>query len=222
VPENPIRTGRVEPIVLDIAQAILDAGADVNAVCGVAMNSTALILTATGLVVRRDKLQDQLLRLFVMNGAKFEGAAHAALGHGETDAARTLVDLGHPIDLVTAAGLGIGTRLVELLPGASDDDMAMAVAAAVINGRKETLAALLDAGAPCDRFNPNGFHPHSTPLHQAALAGNMEVVELLLSAGASTDVRDRTYQATPEQWAEHGHHPKVTAKIASFSTGRSI
>ena len=44
---------------------------------------------------------------------------------------------------------------------------------------------LLNAGEDPSRYNPVGCHAHSTPLHQAALAGHIGVVRLLVQRGAS-------------------------------------
>ena len=63
---------------------------------------------------------------------------------------------------------------------------------------------LLDAGEDPDRYNPEGHHAHSTPLHQAVWAGHLEVVRLLVARGARLDVKDTIYGGTPLQWAVHG------------------
>jgi ankyrin repeat protein len=60
---------------------------------------------------------------------------------------------------------------------------------------------LLDAGENPDRYNPDGNHSHSTPLHQAALAGHDEVVRVLVARGARLDIKDTIYQSTPLGWA---------------------
>jgi ankyrin repeat protein len=40
-------------------------------------------------------------------------------------------------------------------------------------------------------------------LHHAAEAGHVEVIEVLLGAGADPTVADELYGATPAGWAEH-------------------
>lgn len=48
---------------------------------------------------------------------------------------------------------------------------------------QEIVRLLLDSGE-----NPNP-HSHSTPLHQAALAGHLDVVRLLVERGAKDDIK---------------------------------
>jgi ankyrin repeat protein len=60
---------------------------------------------------------------------------------------------------------------------------------------------LLDAGEDPNRYNPKANHGHSTPLHQAALAGHEEVVRLLVARGARLDIKDTIYESTPLGWA---------------------
>jgi hypothetical protein len=48
----------------------------------------------------------------------------------------------------------------------------------------------LDAGEDPNCYNPKGNHAHSTPLHQAALAGHAGVVRLLVERGARLDIKD--------------------------------
>jgi peptide-methionine (S)-S-oxide reductase len=76
---------------------------------------------------------------------------------------------------------------------------------------------LLDAGEDPGRYNPAGLHSHSTPLHQAAFAGHLDVVALLVERGADRDVRDLLYQGTPEDWAGHGGHEEVAHYLRSLS-----
>jgi hypothetical protein len=59
-------------------------------------------------------------------------------------------------------------------------------------------------GEDPNRFNPEGTHAHSTPLHQAVLAGHEAVVRLLVERGAQLDIRDTVWQGTPLGWSLHG------------------
>src|SRR5712671_6327594 len=79
-----------------------------------------------------------------------------------------------------------------------------ALAWAAQYGHADVVRLLLDAGEDPSRYNPDGHHSHSTPLHQAVWSGHSEVVRLLVERGARLDVRDTVYQGTPLGWAIHG------------------
>jgi ankyrin repeat protein len=95
---------------------------------------------------------------------------------------------------------GVQIDLLDLLCkyGAEPDSaMAAALALAAQHGHTELVGPLLDAGADPNRYNPEGTHAHSTPLHQAVIGGHAAVVRLLLKRGASLDVKDLIYLGTP-------------------------
>ena len=67
----------------------------------------------------------------------------------------------------------------------------------------EVVQLLLDAGEDPNRYNPIRCHSHSTPLHQAALAGHDKVVRLLVERGSRMDLKEVVWHATPADWAKH-------------------
>ncbi len=107
-----------------------------------------------------------------------------------------------------------------LLPGANGDDRHRALAIACQLGKLETVRLLLDAGEDPNRYNPEGFHSHATPLHHAALAGHLEVVRQLVDRGARLDLRDHLWRSTPFGWAEHGGQVE-TARYLSEKGSKS-
>ena len=76
-------------------------------------------------------------------------------------------------------------------------------------GHTQIVQILLDAGEDTNRYNPPGFHAHSTPLHQSALAGHEATVRLLVERGARLDFKDTMWQGTPEEWASHGGKTQI-------------
>ena len=96
-----------------------------------------------------------------------------------------------------------------LLPGAGREDRHLALALASQLGHVEIVRLLLDAGEDPNRYNPDGNHSHSTPLHQAVIAGHDAVVRLLVERGAKLDIKDTIYQATALGWAIYGGKSEI-------------
>jgi ankyrin repeat protein len=67
----------------------------------------------------------------------------------------------------------------------------------------EIVRLLLDAGEDPSRYNPDGNHSFSTPLHQAVLGGHEAAVSLLVERGARLDIKDTVHQSTPLGWAKY-------------------
>jgi ankyrin repeat protein len=76
-------------------------------------------------------------------------------------------------------------------------DLVAALVDAVSNGELETAAALLDRDPQLHRQ----LHGGASPLHYAAVHGQREAVDLLIDRGASLDLVDHEYGATPIGWA---------------------
>jgi peptide-methionine (S)-S-oxide reductase len=87
-----------------------------------------------------------------------------------------------------------------------------------MHGHPRILQLLLDVGADPNRYNPEGVHAHSTPLHQAAWSDRLDVVRLLVERGARLDLRDRTYDGTPLDWAEHGQRVAIAEYLRERGT----
>ena len=208
--ENPVRHGVLPANIVAVATAILDAGADTSS-----LNET-LVLVCSGRVPRECGVQQPFIDLLCDRGADPAIALPAALTQGEFAAANALLAHGAALDLPTAAALGRTADLIQLLPHTSPEDRQRALALASQFGQLESVRALLDAGEDPDHYNPVGAHSHSTPLHQAALAGHTAVVDLLLSRGASADRKDILWQGTAADWAEHAGHTTLAAHLRSL------
>jgi ankyrin repeat protein len=137
-----------------------------------------------------------------------------ALVFGSVDAAEALVRRGARIDsLAKAAGLGLLDAARALLPGAGDLDRHRALAVAAMLGRLEIVTLLLDAGEDLNRFNPEGYHAHATPLHQSIAQGHFDVARLLIERGARLDIKDNIFRSTPLGWAEYCQQPRIAALL---------
>jgi ankyrin repeat protein len=157
-------------------------------------------------------LQARLAETLVDYGATLDGPGSAwqsaimtALAFGYLNTAEALARRGAPLkDLAAAAGLGRLEDAARLLPAANGQSRHIALALAAQHGHVDVLRLLLDAGEDPSRYNPDGYHSHSTPLHQAALSDHADVVRLLVERGARLDIRDTVYRGTPLDWAIHG------------------
>lgn len=211
IAENPIRHGRLDPGVIDIATVILDAGARSDQA---ALDST-LCLVCSGSVPRECGVQIPLIRLLVRYGANAAGAMHAALGHGEFEATQELLRCGARLDLAAAAALGQADVASEQLRTSTAETRHIALALACQHGRIGVVRLMLDAAEDPNRYNPVGFHAHSTPLHQAALAGHFDVVRLLVERGARRDLKDIHHNGTAADWAQHAGREEIAKYLRS-------
>ncbi|MEI9904897.1 MAG: ankyrin repeat domain-containing protein [Asticcacaulis sp.] len=198
------------PNAVAIARLLCDAGADANATMfAYGAECAPLGLLVSSVHPHRRGLQGALAEVLLDHGAEMKGernasAAVTALAFGYADTAEILVRRGVVINLQTAAGLGLIDDFDRLLPAATPEARHQALALAAIHGRTAILVRLLAAGEDPNRLNPERFHDHSMPLHQAVWAGHLDVVRVLIEHGARSDIRDTMWQGTPLGWAEHG------------------
>jgi len=209
VAENPIRRGKLPANILEVARLILDTGAkhDREALHG------TLGLVCSGRIPRECGAQIPLIDLLCDYGADPNRGMPGA--HGEREAASALLRRGARLDLPVAAALGRVEDARRLLAGASPGDRHRALALAAQFGHTAIVRMLLDAGEDPNRYNPPGFHAHSTPLHQAAFAGHEETVRLLVQRGARLDLKDTVWQGTPEGWAVQAGKTHVAEYLRS-------
>lgn len=203
---------KTPPNAVDIARALLLAGAVPDALGDMyGVECTTMTLLVSSSHPAKAGLQVPLIELLLSFGAAIEGRGTVkwggplvtALTFGMIDAADALAAHGARIDLPAAAGLGLADDAARLLPSADAGTRHRALSLAAQHGRAEIVRLLLNAGEGPDRYNPEGHHPHATPLHQAVLGGHEPVVRLLVERGARLDIRDTIWHGTPLGWALH-------------------
>jgi hypothetical protein len=209
IAENPVRHGTLPTNIVDVATTLLKAGPEYSSI-----NDT-LGLVASGRVSRECEVQTTLIEVLCSNGADPNSALQTAALHGEFEAVRELIRLGAKPDLPVLAALGKTAEFLGHLPSADSDQRHLALALASQYGHAEIVRALLDTGEDPNRYNPG--HSHSTPLHQAALAGHLDVVKLLVERGARLDIKDVIWQGTPADWAHHEGRTAVEAYLRERS-----
>jgi hypothetical protein len=207
VAENPVRHGMLPKNVVEITKAILEAGVEPSS-----LNET-LLLVATGRVPRECGVQMDLINLLCDRGADPDSAAETAAILFELQAVDALLARGARITLPLVAALGRTEDARRLLPKAVPEHRHLALGLASQYGHPEIVRLLLDAGEDPNRFNPVGGHSHSTPLHQAAGNGHLDVVKVLIERGAKLDVKDILFGGTPAGWAAYAGKKEVEAYL---------
>ena len=212
VANNPTLVATMPPGMVDAARVMIARGVDQ------ADLDYALGLIMTSSPAREQGLQIPLLQLLMQAGATASAqAVLSTLAHREIAAVEAMLAAGHPLSATIAAGLGRTDDLARLLPAATAGEIQDALGVAVINRRTQAARLLLDAGADVNAFLP--VHAHSTPLHQAALDGELALMELLVARGARLDTRDTLWEGTPLAWARHSGNAAAVAWLEERSAG---
>jgi ankyrin repeat protein len=216
VANNPVRLQKMPENAVEIAEAIIDAGATRDDI------TYTLSLVSSGRIPHEQGLQMPLIELLVRRGGDPTKALDSAVQEREMDAAEALLRLRAKPSLFAAAALGDTARVRDLLqagPAAEDRHRAAAMAAAY--GQLECLDLLLDGGVDVNARVPQ--HPYSpTLLHQAAWFDQAATVERLLQLGADPTLRDTQYNSTPADWAEHAGHAELARRLREALPGCRI
>lgn len=199
--------------VVVIARTLLRAGAEPDALADMyGAECTTMSMLVSSRPPANAGLQVPLVELLLDFAAAIEGRGtkkwgrplHTALAFGMIDAAKVLAKRGARIDLAAAAGLGLLDAAVGLLASADAEARHRALSLAAQHGHADIVRLLLDTGEDPNRYNLEGNHSHSTPLHQAVVGGHESVVRLLIDRGARQDIRDTIWNGTPLGWALYG------------------
>jgi hypothetical protein len=209
---------RTPPTAVAIARLLLEAGAEPDALADMYdQRCTTMSMLVSSEHPAKAGVQVAIAEALLDHGAAWEGpgtewrsAVMTALVFGFPGTAQALVARGAPVrDIATAAGLGRVDDVRRLLPAATPAQRHAALALAAQLGQAAVVRELLDAGESPDRYNPDGYHSHATPLHHAALLDHLETVQVLVERGARLDVRDTLYRGTPLDWALYAERSRV-------------
>jgi hypothetical protein len=199
-----------------IAERLLAAGADVDAVGGMYRGTTTLGLVATSVHPVNTGVQAELIDVLVKAGASLAHAVapdythglvvNACLANGRGEGAQLVAERGAELDFEGAAGVGrldVVKRFFDddgrLTPETSREQLLRGCVWACQYGRTEVVEFLLEKG-----IDPKDAGIDGTMLHNAAVGGHPEIVRLLIAHGAPVDLKDDAYHATPLGWALHG------------------
>ena len=209
---NPDR-GPLPPNILAVASLLLSRGLDATA----AEDTIGLLLTSRRASEAGVALP--LIDLLVAAGARFETQAPGLLDLPVLNAApataRALLQRGARMDLRHAAALGDIDALDSLLtPAVEPPQLEEALIFACICGQGEAAIRLCRSGARGDvLLSPGGRTPR-TALHEAANRGFLDLVALLLDAGASAAVVEPHWSGKPPPTGlTIGGHPEAAALL---------
>jgi ankyrin repeat protein len=126
-----------------------------------------------------------------------------------------------PIERFLAASMqgdrAATTRMLDEAPTLRDHAIArhpdQLVRAAEMNNL-DAVRLLVDLG-----FDVNAT-ARTAPLHEAAMRGNLAMIELLIAHGADPTARDRSYQATPAGWADHHGQAEAARYLSDLEQRR--
>ena len=228
---NGVEGGRQKtpPNAVEIARILLDAGAEADALADMYDNKcTTMSMLVSSAHPSQAGLQGALAETLLDYGAELEGpgsnwqsSVMTALVFGYPDTAETLIKRGASLaNIGAAAGLGHVEDVARLLPSADAKGRHAALALAAQLGRTDVVRLLLDAGEDPNRYNPDGYHSHATPLHQAIWGKHEDVVHLLVERGARLDIKDTVYQGTPLGWAIYGERTEIADYLRSNGAPR--
>jgi ankyrin repeat protein len=186
------------PNAVTIAETLLDAGAEVDAVADMYRGSTTLGLVATSLHPKRAGVQQALIERLLDRGARLDHPAAAGgqslvqscLANGRPDAAEYLVSRGAAFDFVSAAMLGrldvVRTYFdADGKPAVTKTEMEKALVSPWNKGDSAVAAFLLDRGVDVNA-QADGF----TAVNMAATMGQAEAVRFLISRGAALEIKN--------------------------------
>jgi hypothetical protein len=220
-----------------VAEILLDAGADVDAVGDMYRGTTTLGLVATSVHPVRAGVQEALIDLLLARGASLERAVapdytrgrvvNACLANGRGEGAELVARRGAPLDLEAAGGVGrldiVKTFFDDtgtLTSRATPDEMKSAFKWACAYGHLDVVRFLLDRG-----IDVGERHRGETPLHVAACGAHAEIVAVLLGRGGPVDAHDEVWDGTPLGWAlfAWGNEEDATKRSRYYSVvGRLV
>jgi peptide-methionine (S)-S-oxide reductase len=216
VAENPLRNETLPANIAEITRTIIEAAKREGAVSLQEQLDYTLALVVTGRVPRECRVQRALIDVLIDAGAT-PGDGNGALGARNLEGVEQLIDRGAPLTLATALCLGRFDDAATLANQANDEDRQPAMVAAAFNGNADAIRILIDLGVDVNARS-SVIHPHATPLHHAVDSGSLDAVMALVDAGARLDTRDRIYDGTPLDWAEHLGRTEVAAYLRQLRT----
>jgi peptide-methionine (S)-S-oxide reductase len=202
IAEDPIRNRRLPPNIAELASTIIEAAKRAGVENLQEQLDYALTLTSWSPVAPDFGVQIPLIDVLLDAGASPEGGPDSALVNGNLEAVEHLLERGATLTLPVALCLGRFGDVSRLAAVADERQKQMAFVVAALNGKADALQCMIDLGSDVNRPSQD-LYAHGTPLHHAVCSGSLDAVKVLVEAGANLDTKDRAWDATPLDWAEH-------------------
>ena len=180
----------------EIARLLLDAGAEMDAICGPGEpGDTPMLALVTSVHPHYCGVATELIEIFVKAGSKVDGLSgdgapvRLALKFGYPESAAALVRLGAEVKTIAmAAGLGRLDLTREFVEdrGASQAELGAAFELACRFGRTDIAEYLLAKGADVDGRGAWDM----TGLMWAACQGHLDTMTMILDHGPSLELRN--------------------------------
>jgi len=143
------------------------------------------------------------------------GGSQPTLSPTDAFMAAALVNDRGSVDMMIAADPDVVT--------AARDKYPSSVLRAAVLGNAEAVDLFCSLGFDVNAFGRRDVdveQPWETALHHAAAEGDVELARLLLTLGARTDVRDKRFDATPLEWAEHTERDAMVELLRPLTPDR--
>lgn len=202
VAEDPVRNDKLPRNIAQATRAIIQTAKREGVNTLQEQLDYALRLVAWSWVARKCEVQIELIDVLIDAGASPDGNPNNALVNGNFAAAEYLVQRGAKLTLATALCLERWDDITRLAPTASASEKQFGFILAALNGKAEALRRIIDLGIDLNRPSAD-LYSNATALHHAVCSGSLETVKLLVEVGAELGTKDRAWNATPLEWAEH-------------------
>jgi len=238
------------PNKVEMAQVLIDAGAEINGPLGAAACidnvEIAALLLDRGAAIEGigswSPLEEALywknqgvIDLLLQRGASVHNLRIAA-GLGRTDLIESFFrsdgslrpeagKIDWPFGELQKSNLtgAIKEELQAKVTGWSNDSQDIinnAFVYACMHNHIDAARLLLQKGAQINAVPP-GFDYSGTGLHYAALNGHRAMVEFLIERGANVSVKDTKVHSTPAGWADHGGHAELKNYLEQIANAQS-
>ena len=238
------------PNKVEMAQVLIDAGAEINGPLGAAacidnVEIAALLLDRGAAIEGTGSwspLEEALywknqgvIDLLLQRGASVHNLRIAA-GLGRTDLIESFFrsdgslrpeagKIDWPFGELQKSNLtgAIKEELQAKVTGWSNDSQDIinnAFVYACMHNHIDAARLLLQKGAQINAVPP-GFDYSGTGLHYAALNGHRAMVEFLIERGANVIAKDTKVNSTPAGWADHGGHAELKNYLEQIANAQS-